>query len=109
MNQEHADEFKERMLVRSFATDDQMAMVRMGAGLHQMLPDTESVEQFEETVRDEAKAVEQTANVVSSVTVEDYTVVASFILGQTADEDMVLRLLDDFQRRIYEHSEQFRD
>jgi len=104
MNDKHLDQFERRAIVDSFYTEERCMQFRSAQMGGTMLPDTESVQEYEDIVRDEAERLENSANVVTAITVEDYTLHLVILLGQSADEEIISRMVEDMERRIYERN-----
>jgi len=102
MNDELTDELKDKMLYRAFIAEEQAIMFRQSYPKGGIMRDTKSVEEFEDTVRKEVRRLEDTANVVTAVDVQDEQVAVAILLGESTDEGLVKELVEGVQYRIYD-------
>jgi len=100
MQEKHLDELKDKLIHRGFIAEDRGIQIRVEEP-GSVLRDAELTADFEQVVRDETKRIERSANVVTAVVVDGHRADVAFLVGETADKDMVEGMLERFQHRIY--------
>jgi len=99
MIDEHIEQLKEKMIVNSFIAEDRMYQMRVSSGA--VIQDAATTEDFADVVREEVERIERTANVVTAVNVEPEKVDIAVLIGESADWELVERLLEDLQHRVH--------